>query len=72
MSTKTPHPDRAVLEKIGDDALLAEGISDSCVKQWKYRGVPWSGRAKVARLAKARRIRLPPRFEEHRPPAMGA
>lgn len=65
MARKT-NPDRKVIEAIGDDALLAEGIPDYCVKQWKYRGVPWTARAKIARIAASRRIKLPPKFIEER------
>lgn len=65
MPVKFP-ADREVIEKIGDDALIAEGIPPHCVKAWKYRGVPWAARAKVARIAKARRVKIPSNFAEER------
>lgn len=65
MPVKSP-VDREVIEKIGDEALIAEGVAPHCVKAWKYRGVPWSARAKIARIAKAKRIKLPANFVEER------
>lgn len=67
MAQTTTLPDREVLEKIGDETLLAEGIAAHCVKQWKYRGVPWKERAKVARIAASKKIKLPANFAEVRP-----
>lgn len=61
--------DREVLEKIGDETLIASAVPAHCVKSWKYRGIPWKERGKVARLAAEKRIKLPPKFLEHRPSA---
>ncbi len=58
--------DREVLEMIGDDALLASAVPPYCVKQWKYRGIPWSARGKVARIAASKKIKLPSDFTEER------
>lgn len=62
----TNTPDREVIEAIGDKALIANGVPDYCVKQWKYRGIPWKARAKVARIAASKRIKLPANFVEER------
>ncbi len=62
--------DRDILEAIGDEALLANNVTPHCVKQWKYRGVPWRFRSKVAKLATSKKIKLPADFtEERRVPA---
>lgn len=58
--------DREVLEKIGDETLLASDVKPHCVKAWKYRGIPWKERGKVARLASSKRIKLPANFLEER------
>lgn len=58
--------DREVLEKIGDEALIASNVRPHCVKAWKYRGIPWKDRAKVARIAASKRIKLPLDFGEER------
>lgn len=58
--------DREVLEKIGDEALIASKVKPHCVKAWKYRGIPWKERGKVARLAASKRIKLPANFIEER------
>ncbi len=58
--------DREVIEKIGDDALLAHGVKAHCVKQWKYRGIPWKARGKIARIAAGKRIKLPANFIEEK------
>lgn len=61
-----PLSDRDVLEAIGDAALLAADITPHQAKQWKYRGVPWRYRSKVAKLAASKRIKVPPHFIELR------
>lgn len=66
MARKPDHPHRAILKKIGDQTLLDEGVPPYLVKSWKYRGVPWSARGKVARIAKAKRVPLPANFTEER------
>lgn len=66
MATKS-HPDWAILEKIGDELLIAAGVSQVLIKSWRYRGIPWNKRGLVLRLAKQRRIKVPPNFYEHRP-----
>lgn len=58
--------DREVLEKIGDAALIASDVPPHCVKAWKYRGIPWKERGKVARIASSKRIKLPANFLEER------
>lgn len=58
--------DREVLEKIGDQTLIASEVPPHCVKAWKYRGIPWRERGKVARIAASKRIKLPADFVEER------
>jgi hypothetical protein len=58
--------DREVLEKIGDETLIASAVPAHCVKAWKYRGIPWKDRAKVARIAASKRIKVPADFAEER------
>lgn len=65
---KAPLSDREVLDKIGDDALADLGFTEHQLKKWrqKTRGIPWKDRAKIARVAAAKRIRLPANFAEER------
>lgn len=64
---KAPLSDRDVLDKLGDETLSEElGVTEHQSKKWRQRGIPWKDRAKVARLATARRIKLPPNFVEER------
>jgi hypothetical protein len=58
--------DRDILEAIGDEALIAAAITPHCVKQWRYRGIPWRYRSTVAKLAAKKRVKLPPNFIEFR------
>lgn len=64
--SQAPLSDRAVLEAIGDTALLENAITPHQAKQWKYRGVPWRYRSMIAKIALRRRIKLPPDFVEFR------
>ncbi len=66
MTQATSPSDRDILEAIGDAVLLANDVTAHCVKQWKYRGVPWRYRAKVAKLAASKRIKIPADFVEER------
>jgi hypothetical protein len=59
--------DRRIIETIGDDALIARAVPAHCVKAWKYRGIPWKDRAKVARIAADQSIDLPANFIEEKP-----
>jgi hypothetical protein len=68
MATKS-HPDWAVLEKIGESALIAEGVTAHCIKSWRYRGVPWNMRGRIALLAKSLRVRVPSDFSVRKPAA---
>lgn len=62
-----PLSDREVLDKIGDETLSdALGLTEHQCKKWRQRGIPWKDRAKVARLASNKRIRLPANFVEER------
>lgn len=63
---KVAQTDRDILEAIGDETLLANDVTPHCVKQWKYRGIPWRYRSKVAKLAASKRIKVPPHFIEFR------
>lgn len=60
--------DRAVLDALGDDALTELGYSEHQTKKWrqKARGIPWRERAKIARFATSKRIKLPVDFAEER------
>lgn len=60
--------DRAVLEKIGSDTLLRAGYTDWQIKKWiqKDRGIPWKDRAKVARIAATKRVKVPADFLHER------
>lgn len=58
--------DREVLERIGDETLIASDVKPHCVKAWKYRGIPWNRRGKVARIAASKKIKLPADFTEER------
>lgn len=56
--------DPEIIEKIGPDALRAAGYSDWQIRKWvqSTRGIPWRERAKVAKVAAAKRIKLPSDF----------
>lgn len=58
--------DREVLDKIGDDTLADLGFTEHQLKKWRQRGVPWKDRAKIARAAAGKRIKLPANFIEVR------
>jgi hypothetical protein len=67
MSSPTPS-DSEVIAKLGGPAFVAERLeyTEWAVKKWLQRGIPWKDRGKVARLAKAQRVRLPADFTEVR------
>lgn len=56
--------DPEIIERIGPDALRAAGYSDWQIRKWvqSTRGIPWKERAKVAKVAVAKKIRLPVDF----------
>lgn len=61
--------DKAIIDKIGVEALTASGFTDWQVKQWRQRGIAWSARAEVAELAEARSVEVPADFLKKRRPA---
>jgi hypothetical protein len=65
--------DAEVIAKLGGPALVAEKLeyTEWAVKKWlqRDRGIPWKDRPKVAKLASAKRVKLPADFlQERRPP----
>lgn len=61
--------DREVIQKLGVSALAAElEYTEYAVTKWmnSARGIPWKARAKVAKLAASKRIKLPANFVEER------
>lgn len=58
--------DKEIIAALGVDTLTAHGFTLDCVKKWKQRGIPWRERGKVARLAAAKRVKLPADFAEER------
>lgn len=64
---QAPLSDRDILDKLGDETLNDElGVTEHQAKKWRQRGIPWKDRAKIARLAQSRRIKLPANFIEER------
>lgn len=62
-----PANDKELVNEIGIDALAAAlGRTEMAVKKWAQRGIPWKDRRKVAKVAAAKRIKLPPNFDERR------
>lgn len=65
--------DPEVIDRIGAEALRAAGYSDWQIKKWvqSTRGIPWRERAKVAKVAAAKKVRLPADFlhEQRRAPS---
>ena len=72
MPSKPPLNDAEVIGAIGDEALRNAGYSDWQIRKWvqSKRGIPWKERAKVAKVAAAKRVKLPGDFlhEQRRPP----
>lgn len=71
-----PLTDRQIIADLGGHEALAEatGYRAATVKQWKLskRGIPWKDRAKVAEIAKAKRVKLPADFLHAKHPAAPA
>jgi hypothetical protein len=61
---KTPSTDRDLLKALGGIIVVAEELDREprAVKGWWYRGIPWKERAKLAELAKKKRVPTPANF----------
>lgn len=58
--------DKEIIADIGVETLTAYGFPLASVKKWKQRGIPWKERGKIAKLAAAKRVKLPADFAEER------
>lgn len=59
--------DKDIITKIGTAALVdALGVSVDVVKKWRKRGIPWQYRARVAKLAAERKVKVRADFAERR------
>ena len=54
-------PDRIIVDQLAA-ALVAAEYDPRTVKQWRYRGIPWRERAKVAKIASLKKVKLPADF----------
>lgn len=66
----SPHStDKDLVKAIGVETLaLAFEYSEHAVKKWMQRGIPWKDRNRVAKLASAKRVKLPTDFLQERRP----
>lgn len=62
---KTP-TDKQIIGELGISALMDLGYSEDAIKKWRKRGIPWSARHKVKKLAVAKRVKIPADFAEER------
>ncbi len=59
--------DQEVVAALGGPPVIAPALSISldAARKFSKRGIPWRYRPAVQKLAKAKRIKLPPDFLEH-------
>lgn len=53
-----------IIDALGGTGALASalGRKDTAVSNWKTNGIPWRWRPAIARMAKDRKMNLPPDF----------
>lgn len=70
MSSSPLSTDKELVKALGVETLMdAFEYSEHRVKKWMQRGIPWKDRNRVAKLASAKRVRLPAGFLQERRPA---